>query len=174
MFGDRKSKETTPMRIATEKDLATIVAIYNTTVPTRQSTADTVEVSVASRMEWFRQHVPDKRPLLVHEQDGRIVAWVSFQSFYGRPAYDHTAEMSIYVSPEQRGKGLGRRLFAEALEMTQGLQIKTIVGFVFSHNEPSIRLLKSFGFAEWGKLPNIAEMDGKEYSLSVFGKRVNP
>ena len=162
------------MRIATEKDLAAIVAIYNAAVPTRQSTADTTEVSVASRTEWFRQHVPDKRPLLVHEQDGRIVAWVSFQSFYGRPAYDHTAEISIYVSPEQRGKGLGHRLLAEALEMTQGLMIKTIVGFVFSHNEPSIRLFESFGFAEWGKLPNIAEMDGKEYSLSILGKRVNP
>lgn len=162
------------MRIAAEKDLPAIVAIYNTTVSTRQSTADTAEVSVASRMEWFRQHVPDKRPLLVHEQDGQIVAWVSFQSFYGRPAYDHTAEISIYISPEQRGKGLGRRLLAEALEMTQALRIKTIVGFVFSHNEPSIRLLRSFGFEDWGKLPNVAEMDGREYSLSILGKRANP
>ncbi len=161
------------MRIATEHDLEAIVAIYNSTVPTRQSTADTAEVSVASKMEWFRQHEPHKRPLLVCERDGQIVAWVSFQSFYGRPAYDHTAEISIYISPEQRGKGLGRQVLAEALEMTQGLQIKTVVGFIFSHNEPSIRLFKSFGFEEWGKLPSIAEMDGKEYSLSILGKRVN-
>jgi phosphinothricin acetyltransferase len=162
------------MRVATEKDLPAIVAIYNSTVPTRQSTADTTEVSVVSRLEWFRQHVPDKRPLLVHEQDGRVVAWVSFQSFYGRPAYDHTAEISIYISPEQRGKGLGQVLLAQALDMTQKLEIKTVVGFVFSHNEPSVRLLKSFGFVEWGKLPNVAEMDGREYGLSILGKRVNP
>ena len=162
------------MRAATETDLPAIVAIYNTTVPTRQSTADTAEVSVASRVEWFRQHTPGKRPLLVHEQDGKIVAWVSFQSFYGRPAYDHTAEVSIYISPEHRGHGLGRRLLTETLSMTQGLGIKTVVGFVFSHNEPSIRLLKSFGFEDWGKLPDVAEMDGKEYSLSILGKRVNP
>jgi L-amino acid N-acyltransferase YncA len=162
------------MRVATEKDLSIIVAIYNTTVPTRQSTADTSEVPVASRMEWFRQHTPDKRPLLVHEQDGRIVAWVSFQSFYGRLAYDHTAEISIYISPECRGQGLGRKLLAESLGMTHELRIKTVVGFVFSHNEPSIRLLKSFGFEDWGKLPNVAEMDSKEYSLSILGKRVNP
>jgi L-amino acid N-acyltransferase YncA len=67
------------MRVATEKDLPAIVGIYNSTVPTRQSTADTTEVSVALRLEWFRQHVPDKRPLLVHEQNGRVVAWASFQ-----------------------------------------------------------------------------------------------
>jgi phosphinothricin acetyltransferase len=162
------------MRVATEEDLPAIVAIYNTTVPTRQSTADTTEVAVASRMEWFRQHTPGKRPLLVHEQDGRVVAWVSFQSFYGRPAYDHTAEISIYISPEYRGQGLGRRLLAETLSMTQELRIKTVVGFVFSHNEPSVRMFKAFGFAEWGKLPNVAQMDGNEYSLSILGKRVNP
>jgi len=162
------------MRLATESDLPAIVSIYNSTVSTRQSTADTVEVTVESRMEWFRQHIPDKRPLLVHEQDGKVVAWVSFQFFYGRPAYDHTAEISIYVSPECRGKGLGRTLLAEALEITQRLDIKTVVGFVFSHNASSIRLFRSFGFGEWGKLPDVAEMDGKEYSLSILGKRVNP
>jgi len=161
------------MRFATEEDLSSIVAIYNTTVPTRQSTADTVDVTVASRMEWFRKHTPGKRPLLVHEQDGRIIAWVSFQSFYGRPAYDHTAEVSICISPNHRGHGLGRKLLAEALGITQELRIKTVVGFVFSHNEPSIRLLKSLGFEEWGKLPNVAEMDNAEYSLSILGKRVN-
>jgi L-amino acid N-acyltransferase YncA len=161
------------MRLAAESDLPTIVAIYNSTVPTRQSTADTIEVSVESRKDWLHQHTPDKRPLMVHEQDGRLVAWVSFQSFYGRAAYDHTAEISIYISPEHRGKGLGRALLAEALGMTPSLNIKTVVGFVFSHNEPSIRLLKSFGFTAWGKLPDVAEMDGKEYSVSILGIRVS-
>jgi L-amino acid N-acyltransferase YncA len=160
------------MRLAVKSDLPAIVAIYNSTVSTRQSTADTVEVSVDSREEWFRQHTPDKRPLMVHEQDGRIIAWVSFQSFYGRPAYDHTAEISIYISPEHRGKGLGKALLGEALSMTPSLNIKIVVGFVFSHNEPSLRLLKSFGFESWGRLPNVAEMDGKEYSLSILGKRM--
>jgi L-amino acid N-acyltransferase YncA len=161
------------MRLATESDLPAIVAIYNSTVSTRQSTADTVEVSVQSRKKWFKQHTPNKRPLLVHVQDSRVVAWVSFQSFYGRPAYEHTAELSIYISPGNRGKGVGRTLLAEALAMTPSLNIKTVIGFVFSHNEPSVRLLKSFGFESWGRLPDVAEMDGKEYSLSIFGKRVN-
>jgi phosphinothricin acetyltransferase len=161
------------MRTATENDLDAIVSIYNSTVPTRQSTADTTEVSVASRMEWFRQHDPARRPLMVHEANGNVVGWVSFQSFYGRPAYDHTAEISIYISPEYRGKGLGRRLLAESLEKTSALSIKTVVGFIFSHNTPSINLFRSFGFEEWGRLPDVAEMDGKEFSLSILGKRIS-
>lgn len=162
------------MRIATEGDLPTIVSIYNSTIPTRLATADTVEVTVGSRLEWFKQHSQDRLPLMVHEHDNKVVAWVSFQAFYGRAAYDHTAEISIYISPQYRGKGLGQILLAEALDRTSRLGIKTVVGFVFSHNEPSLRLFESFGFKEWGRLPDIAEMDGKEFSLSIVGKRVNP
>jgi L-amino acid N-acyltransferase YncA len=161
------------MRVATEHDLPAIVAIYNTAVPTRQSTADTVEVTVESRLEWFRQHDPRKHPLLVHEEDGHIVAWVSFQAFNGRPAYDHTAEISIYIAPDCRGKGLGRKLLAEALERADSLGIKTVVGLIFSHNEPSLRLFTSFGFKTWGKLPHVAEMDGREFSVSILGKRLD-
>jgi len=162
------------MRIADEGDLPAIVSIYNSTVQAREATADTVAVTVESRREWFRQHHPDQRPLMVHEQEGRVVAWVSFQSFYGRPAYAHTAEISIYIATACRGRGLGRTLLDEALGLTRQLDIKTVVGFIFSHNAASLRLFKAFGFAEWGRLPDVAEMDGREFSLSILGKRVNP
>ena len=162
------------MRLASEADLPEIMAIYNDTVPTRQSTADTLEVSLDSKRDWFRQHDPARRPILVHEIQGRVAAWVSFQSFYGRPAYKHTAELSIYVAAGFRSQGLGRQLLDEALGMTTRLGIKTLLGYIFSHNEPSIRLFRSCGFAEWGRLPRIAEMDGRECSLSIYGKRVNP
>lgn len=62
----------------------------------------------------------------------------------------------------------------EAISITPELGIKTILGYIFSHNEPSLRLFRSFGFEEWGQLPGIAEMDGNEYSLTIVGKRINP
>jgi len=119
------------MRHATEADLAAIVAIYNSTVPTRQSTADTQEVSVESRRERFRQHTPDRRSLLVHEIQNRIVAWVSFQSFRGRPAYDYTSEISIYIAPQYRGQGLGRQLLMEAIAMTPRIRYQDVGRFCF-------------------------------------------
>lgn len=162
------------MRQALEQDLPRIVSIYNSTIQSRSSTADTEEVSVASKLPWFLHHTPGKRPILVHEIDHNVVAWVSFESFYGRPAYDNTAEISIYVDQRYRGKGLGRRLLLEAIDMAAYLKIKTLLGYIFSHNIPSLKLFRSFGFEEWGHLPDIAIMDGNEYSLSIMGKRIQP
>jgi L-amino acid N-acyltransferase YncA len=162
------------MRNAKPDDLPAIVAIYNSTVSTRLSTADTAEVTIESKRAWFERHTPDRRPILVHEAGGEVAAWVSFEPFYGRPAYEHTAEISIYLAPGHRGRGLGRRLLHEAVALTPRLGIKTLVAYIFSHNEPSIRLFRSLGFEEWGLLPNIAEMDGKEYSLSILGRRFTP
>lgn len=162
------------MQPATEQDLPRIVEIYNSTVPTRLATADTEPVSVESRRAWFNGHVPGRRPILVERLDGEVAAWVSFESFYGRPAYGRTVEISIYIAPEHRRQGLGRRLLREALDMTPALGIRTVVAYIFSHNVGSMRLFASFGFEEWGRLPDVAEMDGKRYSLSILGKHVNP
>ncbi|MFZ7127128.1 MAG: GNAT family N-acetyltransferase [Desulfobacterales bacterium] len=159
------------MRIATESDLPRIVDIYNSTVSSRQSTADTEPVTVEQRLDWFRRHTAGRRPILVHETDGVVGAWVSFEPFYGRAAYRRTAEISIYIAPEHRGRGLGRAILGEAVAMAPGLEINTLLAYVFSHNQPSLRLFSALGFAEWGRLPGIAEMDGREYSLSILGLR---
>jgi phosphinothricin acetyltransferase len=162
------------MQPATDRDLPKIVDIYNSTVPTRLATADIEPVSVESRRAWFNNHVPGKRPIMVERIDGEVAAWVSFEPFYGRPAYDRTAEISIYIAPEYRRQGLGKRLLKESLAMTPELGIRSVVAYIFSHNEGSMRLFRSFGFETWGELPDIAEMDGNQYSLSILGKHVNP
>jgi len=83
-----------PTRDATLTDLPAIVAIYNATIPGRMVTADTEPVSVESRVPWFREH-GGNRPLWVVEEAGAVTAWLSFSSFYGRPAYAATAELSV-------------------------------------------------------------------------------
>lgn len=153
-------------------DLPEIVRIYNTTISSRMVTADTEPVTVQSREGWYYDHSPHFRPLWVVEHDGKMCAWLSFQSFYGRPAYEATAELSIYIDSDFRGKGLGRYLLEQAIEKSPLLKIKTLLGFVFGHNEPSLRLFERFGFERWGMLPRVAELDGMERDLVIVGKRI--
>lgn len=160
------------IRLANERDLPRIVDIYNAAIPSRRSTADTEQVTTASRRDWFHQHQPDRRPLLVCEEEGDVVAWISFEDFYGRPAYAHTAELSIYIVPDYQGRSLGKMLLQAAEERAPSLEVHTLVGYVFAHNTPSMRLLDAFGYQEWGRLPDVARMDGDTYSLCIMGKHL--
>jgi L-amino acid N-acyltransferase YncA len=161
------------VRDAIPADWERIVAIYNSTVPSRLVTADTEPVTVESRARWFQEHTPEHRPLWVLESmDKSILGWVSFQSFYGRPAYNATVEISIYLDPSARGRGLGKSILDFSIEHARAFGVKTILGFIFSHNEPSLRLFRSAGFEEWANLPNVAVLDGVERGVKILGKRI--
>jgi L-amino acid N-acyltransferase YncA len=160
------------IRDATEADLPAIVAIYNASVPGRTATADTEPVSIESRRDWFLDHDPEKRPLWVAVDGEVVVGWLSFQSFYGRPAYYATAEISVYVTPALQRKGIGRELLTRAVERSRRLGLKTLLGFIFGHNEASLQLFEGFGFRRWGVLPQVAELDGIERDLIILGRRV--
>ena len=158
-------------RNASRSDLEAIVAIYNATVPSRMVTADTEPVSVASRVQWFEDHVPERRPLWVVEERSRVAAWLSFSNFYGRPAYAKTAELSIYVHPEFRRRGLGAYLLLQAIAHAPRIRVDTLLGFIFGHNLPSLALFERYGFARWGELPKVAALDGVERDLVIVGRR---
>lgn len=161
------------VRDATQSDLSRIVEIYNSTIPSRMVTADVSPVSVESRQKWFEEHDPGKRPLwIIEDNKGTTIGWVSFQSFYGRPAYDATAEISIYLDERQRGRGLGKRILQYSLDHAPKVGIKTLLGFIFAHNEQSLRLFRYFNFEDWATLPNVAVLDGQERSLKILGKRI--
>ena len=158
-------------RDASASDLEKIVEIYNSAVSSRMSTADTEPVTVESRRKWFEDHDPAKRPLWIIESEDQIAGWLSFQSFYGRPAYEATAEISLYLDPSYREKGFGSEIMSYCLAKAPELGIKTLLAFVFAHNLPSLKLLLKHGFQEWGTLPDIAVLDGQERSVKILGKR---
>lgn len=139
----------------------------------RSITADTEPVGVESRVAWFERHEPTRRPILIVEDSSRdLIGWISFESFYGRPAYDSTAEISIYLAEKARGRGTGRNVLQHCVEIAPKFGIKTLLGYIFAHNEPSLRLFASVGFEEWANLRNVALIDGVERSLKIFGRRV--
>jgi phosphinothricin acetyltransferase len=128
---------------------------------------------VESKLSWFNEHIPGKRPLwIVENKQKEIAGWVSFQNFYGRPAYDVTAEISIYLDPAQRGKGLGKQVLQHCINECGGLGIKNLVGYIFAHNERSLNLFRHCDFEEWGTLPNIAVLDGIERTVKIVGRSV--
>ncbi len=157
---------------ATLEDLPSIVSTYNSTVLGRLVTADLEPVSVTSKLQWFNSHNNKNRPLWLVKCDGMYSGWMSFNSFYGRPAYDGTVEISIYLEEIQRGKGLGNACLNKAILEAPKMNIHSLLGFIFGHNETSLKLFKKFDFVTWAHLPEVANMDGIMRDLIILGRKV--
>ena len=159
------------IRDAVAEDLPSIVAIYNAAIPGRLATADTEPVSLESRRAWFHERDFSRHPIWVEERQGQVVGWLSFGRFYGRPAYGGTAEVGVYVDPAATRSGVAGALLERAITRGPGLGLHTLLGFIFSHNAPSLALFRRFGFEDWGHLPRVAVLDGVERDLLILGRR---
>ncbi|OCG13511.1 phosphinothricin acetyltransferase [Gilliamella sp. App6-5] len=158
---------------ATLEDLPFIVDVYNSTIAGRQVTADTVPVSVESRLEWFHQHNPKNRPLWLIKYQDRSCGWISLSSFYGRPAFYKTVEISLYLHQDFRGKKIGQFMVNKIEQFAKQAGIEAIFSYVFRHNLPSVNLFKKMQYQQWGLLPKIAELDNVQRDLMIWGKRLD-
>lgn len=156
---------------ALREDLPAIVAIYNQSIPSRLATADTEPVTVAAREDWFAAHHA-KRPLWLVKDHDQLVGWLSLSDFYGRPAYQKTAEISLYLADDSQSRGYGQQALTFAEQTAPELEIETLLAFIFHHNTASQRLFKRNAYQLWGHLPAVAEMDGQTYALDILGKRL--
>jgi L-amino acid N-acyltransferase YncA len=164
--------EAMKIRDAVESDLPAIIDIYNAAIATRMSTAQLETVTVESRRRWLTEHSPDRHPFWVMECDGQVAGWLTIKSFLPRCAYSGTAELSVYVDQQFRRRGVARTLLEEAIARAPQLEITAMVGLIFAHNEPSLRLFEQLGFARWGLLPQVALLDGVQRDLTIMGRQV--
>lgn len=160
---------------AQKSDLKEITRIYNASIAEKNATARLTPVSLCEREAWFEAHEEASRPIyaLKRLNDGKILAWGSLSDFNPKEAYRITAEISIYVAPEARGKGLGGRLVNFMLERAPEFGVKNVVALIFSSNSASLNLFAKFGFTRWGELPEVCDMDGKPESLTILSKNLS-
>jgi len=161
------------IRDATEEDLPAIIDIYNQSIPDGWSTADTTPIKVEDRVEWFQTFSQDRRPIWVADVEGQVVAATYLTSFYGgRPAYNATAEISVYVANDFHRQGIGRRLKEFVIEQCPGLGVTTLLSIHFDHNTATEHINQSLGFERMGHLKKIANIDGKLRGTVISGLRI--
>jgi phosphinothricin acetyltransferase len=163
------------IRDATEADLPAIVDLYNQSIPGGWSTADTQPIAVEDRVEWFRKFDPARRPIWVAEVESTVVAVSYLSSFYGgRPAYDATAEVSLYIATAYQRLGIGRRFKRWVIEQCPRLGVTTLLSMHFDHNEATRRINDSLGFRPMGHLTEIAVVQGHKRGLVIAALRIAP
>ena len=166
------AKEQMRIRDARETDLPAIIKIYNGAIATRMATAQLEPLTIADRRDWTKEHSPDRHPFWVLEIGGKIAGWLTLKPFLPRGAYRGAEEVSVYVDEKFRRRGVARTLLEKAIARAPSLQIRAMIGLIFAHNEPSLKLFEQVGFEKWGLLPRIARLDDDERDLTIMGRHV--
>jgi L-amino acid N-acyltransferase YncA len=141
-------------RPAVASDAEGVVAIYNDAVLRTTATFDLEPRSVVEQRRRLAEAGP-RHPFLVAELDGAVVGWACLIPWSERPAYAATAEVSVYVRADQRGRGIGRALLNALVDGAVSAGLHTLLARVADGNPASLRLHESMGFDRVGTMREV-------------------
>lgn len=154
----------------TEKDLPFVLELYN--YYTLHSTA--VYFIEPITLEEVRAIVPIGnqlyRSFLIRDKNDEAVGFCYFNRFKERPAFRVSVEVTIYLHPDQTGKGFG----SEALHLLESYiraeGFINAVALIDSANDASIRLFRRHGYECCARIQSVAEKMGQLLTLEIYQK----
>ena len=177
------------IRDAMSDDADAICRIYNEGIADRVATLETELRTPAERREWMAARGP-RHPVLVAQTtppatvtDARgvvgdhadatasglvTIGWASLNRFNPRPAYDHVADVSVYVERAWRGRGVGRVLLAALVDRARTLGYHKTVLAAFPDNAAGMALYARLGFTRVGVYHEHGRLDGRWVDVVVM------
>lgn len=156
-------------RDAQPDDAAHIARIYNQGIEDRQATLETQARTADERREWMGARGL-RHPVLVALAAGDVCGWASLNQFNPRAAYDHVADISVYVAREWRGRGVGGVLLAALERRARDLGYHKLALAGFPFNAAAVRLYTRRGFVVVGVYHEQGLLDGRWVDVLLMEK----
>lgn len=136
-------------------DWTLVKEIYEEGIKSKNATFETQAPTYEKWIEAAHPHCH-----LVAEENNRVLAWAKVLFTSARPVYAGVGEVSIYVHPNAKGKGMGSKLLKELIAESEQQGFWTLKAVIFPENEASINLHKKCGFRVVGTHEKMGKMDG--------------
>jgi phosphinothricin acetyltransferase len=159
------------IRVARLDDAAEIAEIYAPNV-TGSHISFEVDAPTPEIMRTRIAKVLSVFPWLVHDAGGRIEGYAYASPHRDRAAYRWSADVSCYVRPEARGRGIGKALYTELLRLLEAHGYFNAYAGIALPNEASVRLHESVGFEPIGVYRNVGYKLGSWHDVGWWGRRL--
>ena len=166
------------IRTVRETDAGQLLDIYGWYV---RNTAVTFDYEVPS-IEAFTgkmRRIQEKYPYLAAEEDGKILGYAYAGPFVGRNAYDWSAELTIYLAPGCRRRGIGRALYTALERALRGMGILNLYACIGDPDEEDEYLTKDserfhahMGFVRVGTFRKCGCKFGRWYNMIWMEKMI--
>jgi L-amino acid N-acyltransferase YncA len=163
------------IRPSRDADIAAITAIYGYHVLHGLASFEEVPPASEELVRRRREILDRGLPYLVAERDGRVVGYCYAGPFRTRSAYRYSLEDSIYIDAAETGRGIGRVLLTQLLELSTGLGYRQMIAVIGgSETLPSINLHKALGFTHIGVISGIGFKFGRWVDSVLMQRPLGP
>jgi L-amino acid N-acyltransferase len=138
-------------RNVSRRDADALRAIYNIEVLESTVTFDLRPRSLAEQLAWIDEHSGGHPAIVAVDDADEVVGFASLTPYRPRPAYSTTVEDSVYVRRDLRGKGVGRLLLGELVQLARDHGFHSVIARIVGDHEASIALHAACGFEQVGR-----------------------
>jgi phosphinothricin acetyltransferase len=132
------------------KDTQSILEIINYNILNSTALYDYKTRDFETQKTILEDKIEKGFPVIVAESDGKIVGFGMYSEFRFREAYKFTVEHSVYVSSDEMGKGIGKKIMTQLIIIAKAQGLHTMIGVIDSENKSSIIFHEKFGFKTVG------------------------
>jgi phosphinothricin acetyltransferase len=155
------------VRLARPADAEAIRSIYNVEVTGSTATFDLVPRTADDQRAWLVEH-QGPYPAIVAVDGEMVLGFGSLSEYKNRPSYATTVENSVYVAADQRGRGVGRALLEELLDLATQHGFHSVIARIGGANVASIALHRTCGFVMVGVEREVGRKFNRWLDVSVL------
>jgi L-amino acid N-acyltransferase YncA len=159
------------LRKLQNEDLPFVLEIYNHYILNTTITFHIGEMTLEELKNIIPVNHP-KYPSFIIQSDEVKLGYIYVNYFRNKQAFDRTAEITIYLSPNARGKGAGKFAIQAFEKHLQNTGIKTLIGVITEGNKISTQLFENCHYQQVAKLNNVGEKFGKIIGIEMWQKEL--
>ena len=156
------------IRQATEADLTNILDVFNDALINTTAVYQDVPHTPDIRFKWYNDRIQSGYPVIIAELDNEFAGFASYGTFRAGAGYRYTAEHSVYITANHRGKGIGKALVLELINIARQNGLHTLITGIDSSIEASIKLHLSLGFTEVAHFKQVGYKFDRWLGLKLF------
>ncbi|KUJ37561.1 GCN5 family acetyltransferase [Streptomyces sp. NRRL F-5122] len=163
------------VRPGVESDLVALTDLYNHYVRETPITFDTAVFTPQERRPWLLSHPedgPHRLMVATDPESGTILGYTTSSAFRPKPAYATSVEVTVYLAPQAKGRGVGTRLYSALFDSLAGQDLHRAYAGIAQPNEASVRLHERLGFRHIGTYREVGYKFGRYWDVAWYEKEL--
>ncbi len=159
-------------RAAQEADAQAICDIINPVIRDTTISFQSRQKTVQDVGAEIRATCANGHGVLVVEEAGTVLGFASYKQFRAASGYARTAEHSIMLAADARGRGVGRMLMNSLEDHARGAGMHSMIACVSGENPGGVAFHDRLGYAQVAVLPQVGWKFGRWLDLILMQKLI--